>query len=451
MKKLSIKFRITVWFTVFMTLSIFACVGFLSFESRVLVEEQSTEELVKQVQEFAEEIEWEDGVLEFDEDFEVYHEGIYFSAYDKKGSLIYGWQPDGFELEGELTSGKITSIEGTGESWYVYALNYTPEGYSEELQLLAVTHSPSAGAVYSIVQTLLLTLIPLILLVGAIGGYLIACRGFRPVKQIIQTAEQISDGDDLSARIGLPEGKDEIHTLALSFDRMFDRLEDAFENEKRFTSDVSHELRTPTAVILSECEFALENATTLDEARESIGRISANAQKLSALISQLLLLARADNGQALQKEQLDLSMLVEVICDQQTELAERKDITIKTEIASDLQIVADETMMMRFFINLIDNAIKYGKEGGEVRVSLYAEDNMICGEVRDNGIGIADKHLPHIWERFYQVDPARDPNESGAGLGLSMVKWIAEAHGGSIRVESKLGEGTAFIFKLPKQ
>lgn len=450
MRKLSIKFRITFWFTVFMTLSIIACIGFLSFESRVIVEAESSEALVKHVQEFAEEIEWEDGALEFDEDFEIYQEGVYYSAYDDKGSLIYGWQPDGFALEGEVPSGKVTSVEGTGESWYVYALNYTPAGYSGELKLLAVTHAASAGAVYAVVQTLLLALLPIILLIAALGGYLIACRAFRPVKQIIHTAEQISDGNDLSARINLPESKDEIHTLALAFDRMFDRLEDAFENEKRFTSDVSHELRTPTAVILSECEFALENATTLEEAKASIGRILVSAEKLSALISQLLLLARADNRLVLQKEPIDLSMLVEVICEEQSEAAERKGITLSAEIEPNLQINADETMLMRLFINLIDNAIKYGREGGRVNISLGGDGETICGEVRDNGIGIAAEHLPHIWERFYQVDPARDPNALGAGLGLPMVKWIVEAHGGSIRAESKPGEGSAFIFNLQK-
>lgn len=449
MKKRSIKFRITFWFTVFMTLSILACIGFLSFESRVLVESRSSEELIKAIQEFAEEIEWEDGALEFDEDFEVYQQGIYYSAYDANGSLLYGWQPDGFSIEEKLPSGKVSTVEGEGESWYVYALNYTPAGYSGELQLLAVTHSASAGAVYAMVQTLSLALLPLILLIAALGGYLIACRSFRPVKQITDTAEQIVDGDDLSARIGLPEGKDEIHTLAAAFDRMFDRLEDAFESEKRFTSDVSHELRTPTAVILSECEYALENAQSLEEAKASIERILASAGKLSALISQLLLLARADNGQVLRKERIDLSMLVEVVCEEQAELAEAKSITINREIESDLHIFADETMLMRLFINLIDNAVKYGREGGNVSVKLRQDGEWVRCSIGDNGIGIAPEHLPHIWERFYQVDPVRDPNTAGAGLGLPMVKWIVEAHGGSIGVESRLGEGSVFTFELP--
>lgn len=449
MKRLSIKFRITFWFTLFMTLSLLASVAFLSFESRVLIESQSSEELVKNVQEFAEEIEWEDGALDFDEDFEVYHDGVYFSAYDEKGSLIYGWQPDGFELKEIPTVGKVSTIEGKGESWYVYAISYTPEGYSGELRLLAVTHSAGASAFYPVVQMLLLALLPMILLVAALGGYLIACRAFRPVNKIIKTAEQITDGEDLSARIGLPEGRDEIHQLAASFDKMFDRLENAFEKEKRFTSDVSHELRTPTAVILSECEYALENAQSLDEAKESISKICVNAEKLSALISQLLLLARADHGQVLQKERLDLSSLVEVVCDQQAELAESKGITLHRDIQPNLSIVADETMLMRFLINLIDNAIKYGKEGGSVSVTLAEKGQMICGAVRDDGIGIAPEHLEHIWERFYQVDPSRDPNSTGAGLGLPMVKWIAEAHGGNVRAESTPGEGTVFHFQFP--
>lgn len=450
MKKLSIKLRITFWFTLFMMLSALASLSFLYFAGERQVEAVSSGEMVKLVEEFAEEIEWEEGELEFDEDFEVYQNGVYLSAYNAEGRLIYGWLPDGFELDTMPSQGKVVSVEQNNESWYLYALAFTPAGYSEELHLLAVTHAAGAGTVFSVLGHLSLALLPILLIVAALGGYLIACRAFRPVKKIIETAEQIVDGDDLSARINLPESRDEIHTLAVSFDRMFDRLEDAFENEKRFTSDVSHELRTPTAVILSECEYAVENAQTLDEAKESLVKISNHAEKLSSLISQLLLLARADNRMVLQKEKLDLTTLAEVICDEQAELAEKKSITIKRSIEPNLSIIADQTMLMRLFINLIDNAVKYGKVGGEVCVTLREEGDSICGEVSDNGIGISPEHLPHIWERFYQVDPARDPNQSGAGLGLPMVKWIAEAHGGSIRVESSLGEGSSFHFVLPK-
>lgn len=448
-KRLSIKLRITVWFTVFMMLSALASLGFLYIAGEYEVEAISSGDLVKLVQEFSEEIEYEDGVLEFDEDFEVYHEGIYLSAYDSKGNFLYGWQPEGYVHDTNVPVGKVTAIDQASESWYVYALNYSPAGYTDQLTLLAVRHAAGASTVFNVLGHLSIAMLPIILIVAAVGGYLIACRAFRPVKKIIQTAEKIQDGNDLSARIGLPESRDEIATLAVTFDKMFDRLEEAFENEKRFTSDVSHELRTPTAVILSECEYALENAHTTDEAKESIRKISAHAEKLSALISQLLLLARADAGAMLQKEEIDLSALTEVICEEQEEYAAARQIVVRRDIEPNLKIHADETMIMRLFINLIENAVKYGKDGGTVDVELSESDQMIRCEIRDDGIGIAEENIPHIWERFYQVDPARDPNQSGTGLGLSMVKWIVEAHGGSIEVKSRLGEGSSFIFHLP--
>ncbi len=450
MKRLSIKFRITFWFALFMTLSIFACFFFLSSEGGRLVEQQSSAVMVELVQQFANEIEWEDGRFEFDEDFEVHQQSVYLSAYEADGTLLYGWVPEGYSHSEKPSPGKVTEIEQDGESWYVYTLQYVPEGGTKELTLLAVTHSAGPSAVFAVLRTLSIAIFPAILLTAVIGGYLIACRAFRPVKKIIQTAEQISHGDDLSARINLPESRDEIHTLALAFDEMFDRLEQAFENEKRFTSDVSHELRTPTAVILSQCEYALENAQTLDEAKESLQKIAGQAGKMSAMIAQLLLLARGESRQTvLQKECVDLSMIAEIVCDQQREAAWEKEITLHSDIAPALSVMADETMLMRLLINLMDNSIKYGKAGGNIYVSLKAEGDRVVGCIRDDGIGIAEEHLPFIWNRFFQVDPARDPNREGTGLGLPLVKWIVEAHGGSIAVQSRLGEGTAFTFELP--
>ena len=225
MKRLSIKFRITFWFALFMTLSIIACLFFLSSDGGRLVEQQSASVMVELVQQFADGIEWENGRFEFDEDFEVHQKSVYLSAYEEDGTLLYGWVPEGYSHTENLAPGKVTEIEQDGESWYAYTLKYIPEGGTKELTLLAITHSAGPSAVFAVLRTLSIAILPSILLTAIIGGYLIACRAFRPVKKIIRTAEQISHGDDLSARINLPESRDEIHTLAFAFDEMFDRLE----------------------------------------------------------------------------------------------------------------------------------------------------------------------------------------------------------------------------------
>ena len=217
---------------------------------------------------------------------------------------------------------------------------------------------------------------------------------------------------------------------------------------KEFVANVSHELRTPTTVIISQCEYEIENAQTLDEAKEALAAVLNQAEKMAALISQLLMLARADKGhEKLHFETVNLSDLASMVAEQQQENAERRGIRIKTNIQPDIEMLGDETMLMRMWINLIENGIKYGRENGWLKVQLTQKDGTIQGCVQDNGIGIAPENLERVWERFWQADPAR--SASGAGLGLSMVKWIVEAHGGEIYVESTLGQGTAFTFSFP--
>ena len=297
---------------------------------------------------------------------------------------------------------------------------------------------------------LALVVLPFFVLLAAVGGHVLARRAFRPVRRITQTAREISEGNDLSRRIALGEGRDEVYTLAAEFDRMFARLEEAFETEKQFTSDASHELRTPTAVIISQCEYALAHAETLDEAKAALASVLGETEKMAGLLSPLLMLARADKShKKLNLETVDLSGLAAAVAEQQQENAGARGIAIQTEIEPGLVLQGDETMLMRMLMNLIENGIKYGRENGWLKVALKRQGTCICGSVQDNGPGIAPEHLGQVWKRFWQAAPAR--GGSGAGLGLSMVKWIAEAHGGTVDVHSELGKGTEFTFSLPCQ
>jgi signal transduction histidine kinase len=294
--------------------------------------------------------------------------------------------------------------------------------------------------------------LPFFVLCIAAGGYFIIRRTLSPLADMTETAQKISSGNDLSRRIRLGTGNDEVHKMAHTFDKMMDKLEDSFENEKQFTSDVSHELRTPVTVILSQCEYALQEDTPAQEIKDCIRSIAAQARKMSSLISQLLTLARADKGiQKLHYELLNLSELAEIITEEQKGIASKKGITLETCIQPDILFRGDETMLMRLFINLISNSITYGKENGLTRISLSSDGNLITGSVSDNGIGIEKDKLDKIWKRFYQVNPARSSGErEGAGLGLPMVKWITEAHGGTVCAESTPGSGTVFTFTFPQ-
>ena len=232
--------------------------------------------------------------------------------------------------------------------------------------------------------------LPIILCVALIGGYLITKRSFGLVKRIVQTADSIAESGDLSRRIGAGQSNDELHVLANAFDRMFDRIEESFQKEKQFTSDASHELRTPTAVIIAQSEYALEH----EEAREhALQVISSQAKKMSAMLSQLLMLARADRGtQKLNREQLDLSELTDIIVQQQAELAEDRHITFESDLEPEVRVCADETLIMRVLINLTDNAVRYGKDGGKIKVALHRMGNRAVVSVQDDGIGISEEN-----------------------------------------------------------
>lgn len=296
-----------------------------------------------------------------------------------------------------------------------------------------------------------LVLFPLMVALAAVLGYLFVRRAFRPVARLTATAREIYEKEDLSKRIGLTGEKNEIYVMAETFDMMLDKLEASFEKEKRFTSDASHELRTPVTVILSQCDYLLEDRDLSEEERSAVEAIRRKARSMSKMISQLLFLSRADQGrQAVHKELLDLSLITEMAADEQEEMAAEKNISIVRDIGEGIEGYVDETLFIRLWMNLIGNAISYGKEGGWLKVSLKKEKNTVFGAVEDNGIGISQEQLPHIWERFYQADTSRTGKENtGSGLGLPMVKWIVETHGGKISVRSTPGAGSRFAFYLP--
>ena len=256
----------------------------------------------------------------------------------------------------------------------------------------------------------------------------------------------------MTKRINLGEGKNEVYTLANTFDGMFDKLQNSFDSEVQFTSDVSHELRTPISVIKSQAEYGKTNIVSINEAKDILNIIYDESQKMSNLVSQLLTLARMDKGyHKLNLENINLTELIEIVAESQKFNAEQKNITITYDLKEDIFADVDEHMIMRVFINLISNAISYGKENGFIHITLQLSEDkkFILIEIKDNGIGISKENINKIWDRFFQVESSRTGDNSG--LGLPMVRGIVEAHNGEITVESKLDIGSTFKIKLPKK
>ncbi len=447
MRRLSIQLKVTLWFTLLMVALVGVVLAFLFYAGSQSALAATQSLMTGMVQDAWREIEAEDGRLDIDNDLEYFKNGVYLSVYDGGGVPQYGAVPREFDNSAAFEDGLLRTEDGAGKQWYVYDAQTMVSGFGT-VWIRSVAAVEDIDSTISTLLQLALVVLPFFVVLAALGGYLITRRAFHPIRRITQTAREIGEGDDLSRRIALGQGRDEVYTLAAEFDRMFARLEEAFESERQFTSDASHELRTPTAVMISQCEYALEHAATLDDARQALGAVLNQAERMAALIAQLLMLARTDKRhKKLNLETVDLSELASMVAEEQQEAAAARGIEVVQEIQPGIVLRADETMLMRMLINLMENGIRYGRDGGMLRVSLQERDGLIRGAVRDNGIGIAPEHLPQVWKRFWQADPAR--GSQGAGLGLSMVKWIVEAHGGAVGVNSIQGEGSEFFFTLP--
>lgn len=448
---LSIKQKVTLWYACMLVLIVLLLFGFIFSISRSLLQRESDSRLEELVLDFADEIDFENGVYELDDDVRFYENGVIFSIYDEQGRLIAGSVPTGFPADTTLKAFSFQTFSASGNAWSVYdaALPYGEE------QILWIRGILPSETLFSVERTLFFVLLvacPLLIAVALLVGYSITRRAFLPIEEIRRTAETIGAGGDLSARIPTERTQGEIRQLAETFNEMFGRLETSFEHERQFTSDASHELRTPVAVITSQAEYSLLPDATPEEQREGLEVILEQARKMSALISQLLMLARADSGtQQLTMAPVDLSLLASMTAEQCREAAARRQIRLDCEIAPGIMTEGDQASLVRVFLNLLENAIQYGRPGGFVKLTLAVQNDFAVCSIADDGIGIARENLERIWQRFYRVDPSRNPGGSNTGLGLSLVKWIIEAHHGTIEAESGLGKGSCFTFRLPLQ
>jgi heavy metal sensor kinase len=297
---------------------------------------------------------------------------------------------------------------------------------------------------------LLFISIPLLLIGAAAGGYWISTRALAPVDQITQTARTIS-AQNLSSRLVVPNTGDELQRLSETLNGMLGRLDAAFKKITQFTADASHELRTPVAVMRTRAELALRKARSPEEYREVIAEVLAELEKTSALIEQLMFLARADSGaETLHFSPTNVAEVLREACHQGSALAEAKQVGFAEHINGDsVWVQGDASSLRRLFLILIDNAVKYTAPSGRVEVSLNRNNGFAVAEVRDTGIGIAESDLPSVFERFYRADKARSRESGGVGLGLSIGRWITEVHAGTIEVQSAPGRGSVFQVRLP--
>jgi len=299
-----------------------------------------------------------------------------------------------------------------------------------------------------LLKRILVYIAAVLLLISAVGGWILSGRALKPVDEITRRARQIT-ANDLSQRLGIKQ-EDELGRMAATFDDMIGRLEEAFERQKRFASDASHELRTPLTVMQSEVSLALARPRSSNEYRETLVSMDEEVSRLSTIVGDLLTLTRVDIDPAgIQHKPVALDELLESLSARVGVIAAERDIAVRAERLDPVSVAGDPTRLRQLFTNLLDNAVNYTRDGGRVTVTVERTAEGARVRVADTGIGIAAVDLPHIFERFYRADGAREQNAQGTGLGLAISRSVALAHHGHIDVVSELGAGTTFIVVLP--
>jgi signal transduction histidine kinase len=449
----SIRFRLTGWYTVLVMLTVLV-LGIVVYGAAAWgVRKAADEELTSGLDGIETFLHHKLAIHEMDNLGEELREhsalmprGKMFRVRDGKGALVY--QPDvmapvadlkpfatGFHKGSQATDGHtyrtISRIAQIGPYTFSLQAAVDQTQYRDLINRLAL---------------LLAACMPLAGLLAALGGHWMSGRVLTPVDRITATANTI-DANNLQLRLSLQGNGDELDKLSQTINSMLDRLTSAYGRVAQFTADASHELRSPVAVIRSTAELLLMDATDAGRVRRGLTNIIEESDSMARLIADLLTLARSGlEANSVRRELFDLGASVAALVPRAKTQAALKHIALVFhESGSLLPVHSSQMVAERVFMILIDNAIRYTKEGGTITVGTWVEDERCCYSVTDTGIGIAPEHQGRIFDRFYRVDAARTPGDGGSGLGLAIARNLLELHGGGISVESQPGQGSSFL------
>jgi heavy metal sensor kinase len=382
--------------------------------------------------------------------------GDLFQVCDAQGEWLYRSVPlesnnVGIEKPASLIGPRFVTVQVAGRPLRFYSQRILVNGQPYTVQVAAPMHE--AFEAIEAFGLILVLMVPLLLVGATAGGYWISKRALDPVDEISRAAQRISI-ENLADRLPVPETGDQLQRLTETLNEMFSRLEAAVRKIKQFTADASHELRAPIALIRTTAEVAAQKRDRpANEYLEALDDILEESERTSQVVDSLMLLARADAGKEdMEREVIDAASIFRAAVEQGDKLARIRGLHYSASIPDHpIWVQADPEALRRALLILLDNAGKYTPEGGSVRVDLSTDNETAKITVSDTGIGIAPADIPHIFDRFWRADKARSRSQAGAGLGLSIAKWIAETHAGSISVESEFGKGSVFALRVPLQ
>jgi len=341
----------------------------------------------------------------------------------------------------------LTATTSDGQEVRLYAIPFTVDSKTRIAVIIGWPVAEIKGVLETFRSILGFSALTLVLL-AAVGGLFLANRTLRPVDRITGTAQEIGESG-LHRRIDV-RSEDELGRLATTLNRMMERIEAAFDRQRQFTADASHELRTPLSIIQAESSLALDRERSAGEYRKALEVVSQEVTYMSDIIGKLLFLARGDTGkEPVEFKDVNLKELIEELALDMEVLARDKGVGFNIGPLENLTIKGDRIQLRQLFLNILKNAVTYTPSGGNISSSVACRKETAVVTISDTGIGIPSEHLPYVFERFYRVDKARSRAEGGSGLGLAIAKYVAEAHGGKIDVESQVGKGSIFQVILP--
>ncbi len=438
-KQLTIRSKITLWYSILVVGIVTALICYTYFAMTNMMTDMEEQAIMDDSKRGLSTIHYSGGALSVDEahiDMD-----IIFALYDAEGEMVFSNIPKSVALSSDFHYEYIKADNVGNNTWYVYDSEVINDG--QKIGSIRVIRRQSFyNEILYQFLFVMGTFVPIYIIAAVIIGYFLVKKAFRPLDEIAQTAIKISAGD-FSQRIGISTN-DEIGVLSSAIDDMLGLIQSTLQKEKQFASNASHELRTPLAVIMAHAEEALYGSKTEEEYRKALYMIYSQSKEMSEMVARFLNYAR-NKEKTVHLEKTNLSATIESVIDEMRVV--HPNFEIVGNVQSNVSMMADQMLMARLVMNLLDNAIKHGRPDGRAVVTLIDYKNGILIKVEDNGKGIAKRDLDNIFKRRY----TSLGNDAGHGLGLSLVKWIVNMHGGTITARSKPGHGCTIEIRFSIQ
>lgn len=440
--------KMTLWFMLSVSVIVSLLFGVLYGAMAIALAQRLRDDLALAVEQIGAQVEWEGDRIAYENETPIAQE-IAYHIMGENGDLLFcdGQEMSAFD-ELPAAQGAYTRAELNGEPWLLLDAPAVWIG-SERVYVRAAVSGAEARHTLRTMSLIFAVGLPLTAGIAALAGNALTRRMLKPIRRIIACAHEISEGN-FTQRVPDAPSQDELGELTDTLNRMLAAQEASIRRERQFTSDASHELRTPVAVMLATAENMQAQADGDAQRLKGIDSILLECRRMQRIIEQMLTLTRAQEGRyQLLKEEFSLADVIEGVREALAGAMAQKGILFESHVPEEVVLYADQSLMTQLALNLMENAVKYGKQGGRIVCEAKRRSHQCELYIRDDGIGIGEDELPRVFDRFYRADAARD--RSGTGLGLSIVRWIVEAHHGRISIQSAKGRGTTVAVILPDQ